>query len=38
MMQRPYSKAVVSAKAERYLRQHHPWVYNTDILLARNLL
>lgn len=33
-MQRPYSKAVVSAKAERYLRQHHPWVYNTDILLA----
>lgn len=34
MMQRPYSKAVVSAKAERYLRQHHPWVYNTDILLA----
>jgi 23S rRNA (cytosine1962-C5)-methyltransferase len=33
-MQRPYPKAVISAKAEHYLRRHHPWVYDTDITVA----
>ncbi|MBO7668421.1 MAG: rRNA large subunit methyltransferase I, partial [Firmicutes bacterium] len=30
-MERPYAKVIVNEKAERGLRQGHPWVYGAEV-------
>lgn len=32
VMDRPYAKIIVNEKAERSLRQGHPWVYGAEVI------